>query len=71
MLAACSEHTDADTRRRRKPPTPAPDSVADTAPARHADGVGVLGLGIGTFDLAAFPVASLKNEAKYHGAAMA
>jgi hypothetical protein len=31
--------------------------------------VGLLGLGIGTFDLAAFPVASLKNEAKYHGAA--
>jgi hypothetical protein len=31
--------------------------------------VGLLGLGIGTFDLAAIPVASLKNEAKYHGAA--
>ncbi len=30
---------------------------------------GVLGLGIGTFDLAAIPVATLKNEAKYHGAA--
>jgi hypothetical protein len=31
--------------------------------------VGVLGIGIGTFDLAAIPVAKLKNEAKFHGAA--
>jgi hypothetical protein len=31
--------------------------------------VGVLGVGIGTFDLAAIPVARIENEAKYHGAA--
>jgi len=29
----------------------------------------VLGIGIGTFDLATIPVARIKNEAKYHGAA--
>ena len=31
--------------------------------------VGVLGIGIGTYALAAIPVALLKNEAKFHGAA--
>jgi len=31
--------------------------------------VGVLAVGIGTFDLATIPVARLKNEAMYHGAA--
>ena len=68
LLAACSgalhAHPDAganrhrDARRRRPTPLP-PDTLS----------VGVLGIGIGTFDLAAFPVARLKNEAKYHGAA--
>jgi hypothetical protein len=31
--------------------------------------VSVLATGVGTFDLAAFPVADLKNNASYHGAA--
>jgi hypothetical protein len=31
--------------------------------------VSVLAVGVGTFDLAAIPVASLRNDAKYHGAA--
>jgi hypothetical protein len=31
--------------------------------------VGVLGIGIGTFDLAAIPFARLKNDAMFHGAA--
>jgi hypothetical protein len=45
-------------------PTPSPTALpADTL------SVGVLGVGIGTFDLASLPVARLKNEAKYHGAA--
>jgi len=45
-------------------PTPSPTPLPpDTL------SVGVLRLGIGTFDLAAIPVASLKNDAKFHGAA--
>ena len=51
--------------RRRPHPTPSPTPLPpDTL------SVGVLGLGVGTFDLAAFPVARLKNEAKFHGAAV-
>jgi hypothetical protein len=45
-------------------PTPSPTPLPpDTL------SVGVLGIGIGTFDLAAIPVARLKNEATFHGAA--
>jgi hypothetical protein len=50
--------------------TPAPTPTASPTPLPpDTMAVGVLGVGVGTFDLAAFPVARLKNEAKYHGAA--
>jgi hypothetical protein len=45
-------------------PTPSPTPLPPDTLA-----VGVLGLGVGTFDLAAFPVARLKNEARFHSAA--
>ena len=69
LLAACSGGS---------PPTPTPNPTATATPAPTPTptplppdtlSVGVLGIGIGTFDLAAFPVARLKNEAKYHSAA--
>ena len=67
LLAACSGAS---------PPTPTPAPTATATPAPSPTplppdtlSVGVLGIGIGTFDLAAFPVARLKNEAKYHAAA--
>jgi hypothetical protein len=44
-------------------PTPSP-----TAPLPDTLAVGMLGIGVGTFDLAAIPVARLKNEARFHGA---
>ena len=45
-------------------PTPSPTALPpDTLT------VGVVGVGVGTFDLAAIPVARIKNEARYHGAA--
>ena len=45
-------------------PTPSPTALPpDTLT------VGVVGVGVGTFDLAAIPVARIRNEAKYHGAA--
>jgi hypothetical protein len=57
-------------------PTPAPSQTPPATPSPSATplppdtlSVGVIGLGIGTFDLAAIPVANLKNEAKFHGAA--
>jgi hypothetical protein len=55
-------------------PTLAPTASAAPAPSPtplppDTLSVGVLGIGIGTFDLAAFPVARLQNEAKYHAAA--
>ena len=55
-------------------PTPAPTATATPAPSPtplppDTLAVGVLGIGIGTFDLAAIPVARLKNDARYHGAA--
>jgi hypothetical protein len=69
LLAACSG-APAST------PTPTPKPSATATPTRSpaplppdTQAVGVLGVGIGTFDLAAFPVARLKNEAKYHAAA--
>jgi hypothetical protein len=46
-------------------PTPMP---SPTALPPDTLAVGVLGIGIGTFDLAAIPVARLKNEARFHGA---
>ncbi|MFI5284833.1 MAG: hypothetical protein ACHQ4F_00790 [Candidatus Dormibacteria bacterium] len=65
MLSACSGA-----------PTPAPSRSATATPSPSAtplppdtQSVAVLEIGIGTFDLAAFPVASLKNEARYHAAA--
>lgn len=66
LLSACSgastptpdpSHTPVPT------PTPFPTPLPPDTMS-----VGLLGLGVGTFDLAAFPVASLKNEATYHGA---
>jgi hypothetical protein len=65
VLAACSG-TDASTTTPSPTATPTPSPTAlppDTLT------VGVLGVGVGTFDLAAIPVARIKNEAKYHGAA--
>jgi hypothetical protein len=57
------------------PTTPDPSRSATATPAPSATPlppdtlwVGVLGIGIGTFDLAAIPVARLKNEARFHGA---
>src|SRR5580700_7107021 len=44
-------------------PTPSPTPLPPDTLA-----VGVLGIGIGTFDLAAIPVARLKNDARFHGA---
>ncbi len=67
LLAACSSAP-------RPTPTPAPTATATPAPSPtplppDTLAVGVLGIGIGTFDLAAIPVARLKNDARYHGAA--
>jgi hypothetical protein len=64
LLSACSG---ASTPTPTTSPTPTP-SPSPTALPPDTMAVGVLGLGVGTFDLAAFPVASLKNEATYHGA---
>jgi hypothetical protein len=57
-------------------PTPTPSPAHSTAPTptgtpRPPDtmSVSILATGVGTFDLAAFPVADLKNNASYHGAA--
>jgi hypothetical protein len=65
MLSACSGA-----------PTPAPSKTPTAAPSPSStplppdtQTVAVVEIGIGTFDLAAFPVASLKNEAMYHAAA--
>jgi len=57
-------------------PTPSPTAAHATSPTPSATplppdtmSVSVLATGVGTFDLAAFPVADLKNNASYHGAA--
>jgi hypothetical protein len=57
-------------------PTPSPSPSPSATPTPSATplppdtmAVGVLGIGIGTFDLAAIPVARLKNLAMFHGAA--
>ena len=66
LLSACSGST-APTPHPSPTPKPAPTASPTPLPPDTMS-VGVLGVGVGTFDLAAFPVARLKNEAKYHGA---
>jgi hypothetical protein len=67
LLSACSG-SPTPTPGPSRSPTPAPTPSPTPIPPDTMS-VGLLGLGIGTFDLAAFPVASLKNDARYHGAA--
>jgi hypothetical protein len=67
LVAACSS-TSTPTPAPTRTPTPAPTPSPTPLPPDTMS-VGVLGVGIGTFDLAAIPVARIKNEAKYHGAA--
>ena len=68
LLAACSG-TPAVTP--TTPPTHAPSPTPSPTPLPPDTlTVSVLADGVGTFDLAAFPVANLKNNATYHGAAM-
>ncbi len=68
LLASCSS-TPAST------PTPAPTQPAATPTPSPSPlppdtmTIAVLASGVGTFDLAAIPVANLKNNARYHGAA--
>jgi hypothetical protein len=66
MLAACSSTTPTSSPApsQHTSPTPSPTALPpDTLT------VAILGSGVGTFDLAAIPVANLKNDATYHGAA--
>jgi hypothetical protein len=66
VVAACSG-TPAPT------PTPTPAASATPSPTPLPPDtltVSVLATGVGSFDLAAFPVATLRNNAAYHGAAM-
>jgi hypothetical protein len=67
LLSACSGA--ASTTPTVSPTATATPSPSPTALPPDTLSVGVIGVGIGTFDLAAIPVARLKNEAKYHGAA--
>jgi hypothetical protein len=65
MLSACSSAT---------APTPTPSHATSPTPSPTAlppdtQTVAIIASGVGTFDLAAIPVADLKNDAKYHGAA--
>lgn len=71
LLAACSgTATPTSTPTPRATPTPTPTPTPSPTPLPpDTMSVGVLGIGIGTFDLAAIPVASLRNDAKFHGAA--
>lgn len=67
LLSACSGQSIP-----RPTPTPSPTAVpTSSATPLPPDSltVAVLGVGIGTFDLAAIPVANLKNTARFHGAA--
>lgn len=67
LVSACSGTTTTTPTPSR---TPTPEATASATPLPPDTlSVGVLGVGVGTFDLAAFPVARLKNEAKFHGAA--
>jgi hypothetical protein len=68
-LSACSGTT-APSPTPSPSPSPTPDPTPSaTPPPPDTQTVGVLAVGIGTFDLAAIPVAELKNNAKFHGAA--
>jgi len=65
LLAACSSTATS---------TPTPTHLATPTPSTtplppDTMTVSVLASGVGTFDLAAIPVAELKNDAKFHGAA--
>ena len=68
LLAACATTP---TTTPTPTPTPATSPTASPTPL-PPDTMTVTALadGVGTFDLAAFPVANLKNNATYHGAAM-
>jgi hypothetical protein len=69
LLSACSgAATPTPTATPTAAPTPTPTPSPTPLPADTMS-VGVLGLGVGTFDLAAIPVATLKNNARFHGAA--
>ena len=69
LLAACSgTHTPTPMPSATPMPTTTPRPSPTPLPPDTMS-VGVLGIGIGTFDLAAIPVASLRNDAKFHGAA--
>jgi hypothetical protein len=68
MISACSGTT--------RTPSPTPSTTASPAPSPTATplppdklSIGILTTGVGTFDLAAFPVADLRNNAAFHGAA--
>jgi hypothetical protein len=65
MLAACSA-TSTPSPTPARTPSPSP-SATPLPPDRLT--VAVLATGVGTFDLAAIPVADLKNTAAFHGAA--
>jgi hypothetical protein len=67
MISACSGTST---------PSPTPSPTASPAPSPTATplppdrlSIAVLATGVGTFDLAAFPVADLRNDAAFHGAA--
>jgi hypothetical protein len=65
LLSACSSAT---------APTPTPSHATSPTPSPTAlppdtQTVAIIASGVGTFDLAAIPVADLKNDARYHGAA--
>jgi hypothetical protein len=66
VLAACSG-TPAGTPTPTHSPAPTP-SPTPLPPDTLT--ISILANGVGTFDLAAFPVANLKNNASHHGAAM-
>lgn len=64
LSAGSGAATPAPSRSPTATPSPSP-----TPPPPDIQAIAVLEVGIGTFDLAALPVATLKNEAKFHGAA--
>jgi hypothetical protein len=66
VLAACSgTAASTPTPSHAPPPTPTPTPLPPDTQT-----ISVLADGVGTFDLAAFPVANLKNNASYHGSAL-
>ena len=69
LLAACSSSARPTPTLTPTPqPTPTPTPSPTPLPPDTLS-VGVIGAGVGTFDLAAIPVASLRNDARFHGAA--